>query len=450
MNHKIGIVVCNYNKQDYIVKCLASLFASTIDDFDVYVVDNASTDDSVKLIREYFEGRVTLIVNEENLGGSGGFNTGLREALRHDHEYLMCVDNDIVFDPEAVYYLREFLETHPDCGMVGSKAYFMDDPAKIWNFGGRISFEKYIQEDQYKNCIDTELLPEVVYGDYVPACSLMVRTEAVKKVGLMPEDNFIYWDDMEWGYRFGLAGYRVASYGKSRVWHKAGGRNAGNTFIHYYMWRNRIHFFLRFLPKSQKEDFRNSILIEMFRMIYSVNLKGETNIIKTLMYAFDDAAHGVRGKAAENKILPRPAVPNRVEQALCGKKNVSILFNGSFEGLGNIVRNIRKFAADMRIVIEVDKGDQDDVSGQIEQLRTQYPQCEILDIQGDSEAQCDIRLNMCDHIFKLTADMPRANYIDPWCNIIYTPEDFIYASSFEQTKDLFVLCKKSILEEMTW
>lgn len=446
MSHKIGIVVCNYNKQDYVVKCLDSLFASTIDDFDVYVVDNASTDESVKMIREQFEGRVTLLVNEDNLGGSGGFNTGLREALRHDHEYLMCVDNDIVFDPEAVFYLQEFLNTHPECGMVGSKAYFMDEPDKIWNYGGKIRFDTYIQEDQFKNCIDTDMLPEVVYCDYVPACSMMVRTEAVRKIGLMPEDNFIYWDDMEWGYRFGLAGYRVASYGKSRVWHKAGGRNAGNTFIHYYMWRNRMHFFLQFLPESQKEDFRNCILTEMFRMIYSVNLKGEFNIVRTLMYAFDDAMHGVRGKAAEGKILPRPAVPNRVEQALRNKESVEILFNGSFEGIGNIVRNIRTFAPDIRIVIAVDERTQN----QTEALRKQYPDCEIRNHQEMGEPKCDIQLIMCSHIFSLTPDMPRANYIDAWCNIIFSRKDFIYASSYEQTKDLFILCKKSIMEEMAW
>ena len=46
--------------------------------------------------------------------------------------------------------------------------------------------------------------------------------------------------------------------------------------------------------------------------------------------------------------------------------------------------------------------------------------------------------------------MPRANYIDAWCNIIFSQEDFIYASSYEQTKDLFILCKKSIMEEMAW
>lgn len=438
MEKGIGIVICNYNKQDYVLKCLESLFASDTDDFDVYVVDNASEDDSVKLIRERFGDRVTLLVNKENLGGSGGFNTGLRKVLEGDYRYLMCVDNDIVFAPDAVSELRRFLETHEDTAVVGSKAYFMDEPEKIWNFGGVISFERFIQQDQYKNCVDAGQLPEVVYGDYVPACSLMARVDAVRKVGIMPEDNFIYWDDMEWGYRFRQAGYKVASYGKSKVWHKAGGRNAGNTFIHYYMWRNRIHFFRQFLPQEERERFAESLLTEMFRMIYSVNLKRETNIIRTLMYAFDDAVHGVRGKAREGRILPRPAVENRLESTLRGKENVLIRFNGSFEGIGNIVKNIRKTLPDMRIAISTV-----DCPEYAAELKTQYPACEVA-AQYEPE-KFAAHLVMCEHIFKLSPDMEKDCYIDPWCNLIYTAKDFIYASSFEQTKELFVLCKKGLL-----
>ncbi|MBD5468434.1 MAG: glycosyltransferase family 2 protein [Lachnospiraceae bacterium] len=438
MEKEIGIVICNYNKQDYVLKCLESLFASDTDDFDVYVVDNASQDDSVKQIKEQFGDRVTLLVNQENLGGSGGFNTGLRKVLEGDYKYLMCVDNDIVFAPDAVSALRRFLEEHEDTAVVGSKAYFMDEPDKIWNFGGIIRFDTFIQQDQHKNCVDAGQLPEVVYGDYVPACSLMARVDAVRKVGIMPEDNFIYWDDMEWGYRFRQAGYRVASCGKSKVWHKAGGRNAGNTFIHYYMWRNRIHFFRQFLPPEDRERFAESLLTEMFRMIYSVNLKGETNIIRTLMYAFDDAVHGVRGKAKEGRILPRPAVANRLEQALSGKESVLIRFNGSFEGIGNIVKNIRKALPDMRIAISAA-----DCPEQAKELTTQYPDCEVTERYEPERFAA--HLVMCEHIFKLSPDMEKDSYIDPWCNLIYTAKDFIYASSFEQTKELFVLCKKELL-----
>ena len=231
---------------------------------------------------------------------------------------------------------KDFLKV----GIVGSKVYFMDYPKQIWGYGGNIDWQQYLHRDQYKNCIDGVSIPEVSYCDYVAACSLMTRTDAIREVGLMPEENFIYWDDIEWGYRFNEAGYKVAVYGKSMIWHKAGGRNAGNTFIHYYMWRNRIRFFLKILSKEKKKQFAETILKEMFQMIYSVNLKGETNIVKTLMYAFDDAVHGICGKAAEGKILPRPKVCNRLKLMLGKAESVIIKFNGDMEGLGNIIRSI--------------------------------------------------------------------------------------------------------------
>lgn len=436
MEKTIGIVICNYNKQEYIVNCIQSVFASSTDDFDVYVVDNASTDASVMCIKEAFGNKVTLIVNEKNLGGSGGFNTGLREALKRNYKYIMLMDNDIIADAKAIEELYHFMEQNQEVGIVGSKVYFMDYPDRIWGYGGNIDFEQYVQKDQYKNRTDAEEIPEVSYCDYVAACSLMARTAAIRKVGLMPEENFIYWDDMEWGYRFREAGYKVAVYGKSKIWHKAGGRNAGNTFIHYYMWRNRLRFFLKVLPLDKREHFAATVLTEMFRMIYSVNLKGEVNIVRTLMYAFDDAVHGVSGKAAENKILPRPEVPNRVKTALAGVKNVLIRFNGNFEGLGNIIRNIRGFAPKMEIAIAVEN--------EIKEVQEQFTDCHV--VQEYQPELYEKQLIMCEHIFKITSDMPQDNYIDSWCNIICSADDFIYASSFEQTKELFLLCKQDLLK----
>ncbi len=437
---EIGIVICNFNKKDYILNCIQSVLDADGDNYDIYVVDNASTDGSAEAIKEKYGQQVILLENEENLGGAGGFDTGLEAVMQREYKYYMLMDNDIIVDKEAIVSLHDFMESseHQDVGMVGSKVYFMDDPERIWGYGGRIDFNEYVQKDNYKNMKDSAEIPEISYCDYVAACSLMVRAEAVKKVGIMPRDNFIYWDDMEWGWRFNQAGYKVCVYGKSKIWHKAGGRNAGNTFIHYYMWRNRINFFMKFLPDEQKERFADCILSEMFRMIYSVNLKGETNIVKTLMYAFDDAVHGVRGKAAEGKILDRPEVPNRVEEALKNKKDVIIRYNGNMEGLGNIVKNISKFAPDIKMAISTI-----DCPEEFERLQTQYPQCEI--VRDYVPEKYDSHLVMCEHIFKLTPDLPRDSYIDPWCNIIYTQEDFIYASSFEQTRKLFVLCKKDII-----
>ena len=99
---KVGIVICNYNKAEYVVNCIQSVLESSMDDFDIYVIDNASSDDSAKRITEKFKERVTLIINPENLGGSGGFgNTDIRIVMNGGYKYVWCLDNDVLVDENA-------------------------------------------------------------------------------------------------------------------------------------------------------------------------------------------------------------------------------------------------------------------------------------------------------------------------------------------------------------
>ena len=132
---KIGIVICNYNKEEEVLGSIRCILESRFKDYDLYVVDNASTDHSVQRIREKYPNEVTLLVNKENLGGSGGFNTGLRAAYEKGYPYVMCVDNDAMLDENAVGNLYEFLENHKEAGMAGAKVYHLENPQYVQQFG---------------------------------------------------------------------------------------------------------------------------------------------------------------------------------------------------------------------------------------------------------------------------------------------------------------------------
>ena len=81
---RVGAVICNFNKKEDVLNCIQSVLESKYTDYDLYVVDNASSDGSAEAIREKYGSQVTVLVNAENLGGSGGFNTGLRKAWKKD------------------------------------------------------------------------------------------------------------------------------------------------------------------------------------------------------------------------------------------------------------------------------------------------------------------------------------------------------------------------------
>jgi hypothetical protein len=97
---------------------------------------------------------------------------------------------------------------------------------------------------------------------------------------------------------------KVASVGTSKALHAMGAKKEDvNTFPTYYAWRNWIHFFSKYTPKEQQEKMTETFLGSVFEVVYAGIHKGEYNKLKTVMLAYDDAIHGVMGKAGENRIF---------------------------------------------------------------------------------------------------------------------------------------------------
>lgn len=320
---RVGIVICNYNKAEDVCACIQSVLESKYEDYRLYVVDNASRDDSVKRVREQFGTRVELLVNERNLGGSGGFNTGILRAVDAGHDYVWCLDNDVLVDEGALGVLVEFLDAHPDCGMAGSRVDHMEAPEYVQQYGITVDFDEFCVEAKYLNHLEDGTMPDVVYSDAAAACSLLVRSSLIREIGPMPEDNFLYWDDTEWGWRCNLAGYRVASCGKSIVLHAMGAKKeAVNTFPTYYAWRNWVDFFIRYTPQEKLERMYVSFLDALFDIQYEGLYRGVENRAKTVMAAFDDAIHGIRGEAGPDRIFELETETDRLAGLVEKEKNV--------------------------------------------------------------------------------------------------------------------------------
>ena len=141
--NKIGVFICNYNKAEFVVRCVKSIREQTCQELDILVVDNASTDDSVKKLRDCFGEEITIIENEENVGGSGGFGRAIRMALELGYQYFMLVDNDAFLDKHAVEHLYRYMEAHGDTGICGAEILCMQHPDKIQDLGGRLDLENY-------------------------------------------------------------------------------------------------------------------------------------------------------------------------------------------------------------------------------------------------------------------------------------------------------------------
>lgn len=410
----IGIVICNYNKRDFVVDCIRSVQESKVRNFDIYMVDNASADDSVEAVRREFGDSVTILQNKENLGGSGGFNTGLRVVKEKGYSYFVCLDNDVLVDENAINALYEYMEANPDVGMAGSRVYHMQMPEYIQQCGLKIDFEHCTAQTLYADRLEDGTLPEVIECDTVATCSVMIRGSLIreKDVGIMPEDNFIYWDDMEWGHRMHLAGYRIVTLAASRVLHQMGANiRRANTFVDYYMWRNRANFFMHYAPEEKMEHMSVLLLSAFFDEMYERLFREEHNVRQSLSYALFDAMSGVRGKADDYKILENDANDDKLTAYVQGKKNYCIIVDGQEED----AFYLRNFLADVNP-----------------------------DIREVKREEAEMILHLCPYIFDVKDLSRNEIYIDSNRNCIITEDDAEMVRNYEYSRMLFLYMNQGV------
>lgn len=412
---QIGIVICNYNKKNDALACIRSILESKFQDYDIYVVDNASTDGSAEAIRNAYGEQVTLLVNQENLGGSGGFNTGLRAAFQKGYPYLMCVDNDALLDENAVGNLLAFLQEHPETGIAAAKIYHREAPDYVQQFGQKIDFENFCTDVTYLNAYEDGSMPEYVYTDAVAACALMIRRSVIEKIGFMPEENFLYWDDTEWCYLCNRAGWKVASVGNAMALHAMGAKKElENTFPTYYAWRNWLRFFMRYTEPEEWEAMAGTFLDSMFQIVYEGLHKGEKNRIRTVMLAYDDALHGVTGKAGENRIFTLDTA------------------DGPWDKL---------FSAAPAYVLHTDKypGNAQDIRDRAERMGYDIRWYEA------SEAPEKIpEIVLCDNIFQIEDLSLQKIYIDINDCILASEEDVLDVINYNYSRRTFIESQKPI------
>lgn len=431
MIHKVAIIICNYNKKKFVLQCIKSVIDLAFNNYDLYVVDNASTDESAEAIEEAYGGKVILIRNKENLGGSGGFNTGIRVALKKGYKYIYLLDNDVILDERALTELYGYLEEHKDVGVVGSLLYSLDNPVEIQEMGAEIDWDNFYIKPKFKGNLENEAIPLELECDYVPACSMLVRAEAIKNAGLMDEGNFIYWDDIDWGYRIKKAGYKVVALSTSKVWHKMGAAAKVNTFGTYYFWRNRLHFFVKYSDEKTIQRFADKIFNETFQALYSCNYNGKHNSARTIMAALEDACNNIRGKAPAGRIMELERLEPAIERLLSGKQRVLLIDCDDIKILRDIVNKITSLGVKELVLSARENSVQD--------LQVQFPNLRVEKYESCSTDGFELICQACYHIFDwhYHSDEKADVYIDRFLNVVSSSEDLNYVKNYHHTYEFF-------------
>lgn len=226
---KVSIVVLTWNGRSLTLDCLESLAAVTYPNTEVVVVDNASSDGTAAAIQERFDQRFTIIVNDRNLGFSGGNNVGIRRALQEGCDYVLLLNNDTIVDAGLVEALVDVFRDHPDTGVAGPKIYYAQPPDQIWFAGAEVFLSRGTARHIGIRETDCGQHDEIREVDYITGCALMARREVFEAIGLLDDSYRAYYEDADFCLRARRRGYAIRYAPRGVVWHKISSSTGGQV-----------------------------------------------------------------------------------------------------------------------------------------------------------------------------------------------------------------------------
>jgi len=299
--YKLSVIIVNYNSKYYLNNCIRSIIDHTHKlHYEIIVVDNASSDGSVYDIQNNYPG-IKIIENKANLGFGKASNIGMKNATG---ENIVLVNNDVVLINDALSKMADFMGSNIMIGALTCKIYEKDGkaiqtncrafPAPLDTIFGRSSLMTKLfpnNSRSKKNLLydwDYDSVREI---DWASGAILMVKKEVIKKIGMLDEKYFMFWEDTDWCKRMKDAGWRIFFLPDAKVIHYAGSGGGARSiwlklYIMYQMHRSAYYYF-------RKHYYKNALhpmaILLFFGMISLIIFKGCYEIIVYLLLAVKGA-----------------------------------------------------------------------------------------------------------------------------------------------------------------
>lgn len=234
----VCVIVLNWNGWQDTIECVRSLLQLDYPRYEIVVVDNGSTDDSVQKINAAYP-EIRVITIDANLGFAGGNNAGIRYAISQKADYVWLLNNDTLVKPDALDRLVEVARSDQKIGAVGSVLFYADQPRKVqaWG-GGRVNLWTG-RTNHILSPVSADSL------NYLTAASILVSAQAIAEVGLLDDKFFMYWEDVDWSLRFTRAGWKLRVAETSFVLHKESASAGRRSPRQDYMYNKSQVYFLR-------------------------------------------------------------------------------------------------------------------------------------------------------------------------------------------------------------
>jgi len=236
-NHKqlkVSIILLNWNNPYDTVECIESLKEISYPNYEIIVVDNNSTDDSIKELENIRN--IQLIRNDSNLGFAGGNNVGIEYALKRSSDLILLLNNDTVVDRDFLSVLVGRAVGKKNVGIIGSKIYNYSEPAKIWSAGGGITKLTKRTFQYGENKSDEKKFNREMEVDFLSGCCMLIKREVFERIGLLDAEYFMYYEDVDFCLRAKKFCKVIYTPG-AIIWHKVSA-TSNKSYRDYYRMRN--------------------------------------------------------------------------------------------------------------------------------------------------------------------------------------------------------------------
>jgi GT2 family glycosyltransferase len=241
----VSVVIPNLNGRALLGDCLASLERQSFKDFEVILVDNGSSDGSVKFVRAEFPWLAKIIENPANLGFAKACNLGIEAS---EGAYIALLNNDTEAHPSWLAEAVRAAEANADAGMFACKT-LMYDRRDVIDTAGHLIYPDGLNRGRGRLEVDRGQYDDRTDVFFPSGCAALYRKEMLDEIGLFDEHHFAYGDDTDIGIRGRLAGWRCLFVPASIVYHRysmtTGEYSPRKVFL---VERNRIWIAWKYFP----------------------------------------------------------------------------------------------------------------------------------------------------------------------------------------------------------